>query len=253
MNLHVISTNYNSLNFCVNNINSIASQTFKPASHVFIDESDDENTRNILKQVKNSDFYNQAHELYGLEIILKESRSFKIKNLLDQINKPLYDDNDIICIVDGDDWLSNNYVLKTIYDSYNHNSYDYLYTNWVYSNANLLGCSKKIPDNNWDPYKDSWITSHMSTFKVSCFRNINPENFLDENKNWFEMGCDQAYILPILYNSKENHGSYDRVGHIDFPCYVYQHSENPLRKRDGVLGKKAHDAVSIIRKRGYIK
>jgi hypothetical protein len=116
----------------------------------------------------------------------------------------------------------------------------------------LLGCSKQIPDNDWNPYNDEWITSHLSTFRVKCFRTINPENFLDENGNWFEMGCDQAYILPIIYNSKQTHGSYEKVGFIDFPCYVYQHSENPLRKRDGKLGKKAHKAVTTIRNRGIV-
>jgi hypothetical protein len=252
MNIHVLSTNYNSGNFCIKNINSVASQTLKPKSHVFIDDVSEKATIETLKKIKETDFYIQAKELYGLDIKINTNKNFKIKNIYEQVKNNMYDDEDIICIVDGDDWLSNRFVLQSVYEKYKKEKLDYLYTNWIYSNENILGCSKKIESDSWDPYKDSWITSHLSTFKVKCFREINQDNFLDENGNWFEMGCDQAYILPILYNSREKFGSYKKIGFIDFPCYVYQHSENTLRKRDGELEIKAHKAASLIRSRGLL-
>ncbi len=70
------------------------------------------------------------------------------------------------------------------------------------------------------------------------------------------MGCDQAYVLPILHQIYRETGSYDTVKFIDEPLYVYQFTENPNKPRDnndGGMRMDAHNSVTFIKQRGYLK
>jgi len=258
MKIHIISTSYNSNIFAYNNINSVLNQTFLPASHTYIDDMSNDNSIEILEKIKKSKDFSLINEKYDFQFIINDNKKFKIKNMFDLINdSKKFKDEDIVCVLDGDDWLSSINVLKEVHNSYQDNLWDYLYTNWMYSHNKKVGISRKIPNKDWDPYEGAWLTSAMSTFKVKCFRSIHDKNFKDDRGNWFTMGCDQAYVLPILKMSQKKHGNYSKVGFINKPYYVYQFLENPNKSRDDSTGKKmandAYNAVTLIRNRGLIE
>ena len=96
----------------------------------------------------------------------------------------------------------------------------------------------------------------MSTFRVKQFLKIPIINFFRWDYRWFTMGCDQAYVLPILHQIlKENEG-HKKIRFIDEPLYVYQFAENPNKPRgenDNGMRVDAHDSVTFIRSRGYVK
>lgn len=257
MNIHIISTSFNSNKFTLNNINSVFQQTFKPTSHVYIDDMSTDNSVKIIENIANSFDFTTINKSYLLKFIVNTSKKYKIKNLFDQIiDNDLYEDDDIICVLDGDDWFSNIKVLEEVYNAYKEKDLDYLYTNWMYSHNNQLGISKKILSDDWNAYESPWITSALSTFRVRKFRQINESNFKDNENNWFTMGCDQAYVLPILELTKKENNGYSKVFYIDKPYYVYQFVENNSKPRNDSFGYKmatdAHNAVTLIRKRGLI-
>lgn len=244
-NIVVLSCNYNGNIFVKNNIVSVFNQTLKPKKHYFIDDiSTDGCDKLVDKTIK-------EYNIDNIEFIRNKQKKYKIKNLYNIIHEKV-DDDDIVVIVDGDDWLYNENVLLKINEAYRLNNCKYCYSNFIFSHNNKLGISRKINNKNWSPYKDAWITSHISTFKASEFKKIKKENFIDNNNKWFEMGCDQAYILPILENIRINGCLEKDVFFINEPLYVYHHTGNPSKPRDGSLGLKAHNAVSLIRKRGLI-
>ena len=127
----------------------------------------------------------------------------------------------------------------------------------MYSHNNKLGISKPIPGNDWNAYRDPWITSAMATFKVKTYKSVPKSNFLDENGEYFKMGTDHAYVLPMAHMLKEKHGDYRGVGFIDAPLYVYQFVENEIRRRmhseEGHWETKtAAESSSFIRRRGFL-
>jgi len=248
----VFSSSYNSHKFCVNCIESVSQQTLLPAEHFYIDDCSTDDTRSWL--------INAAQTFgtkYPLQIALNTgptNKKHKLLNLYEYILR--CDDTDIVCILDGDDWLTSNNALEKIAEAYSDPSVRCVYTNWKYSHNNELGISKKIPSPNWNPYTDGWITSALSTFRVREFRNIPFNNFLRWDYKWFTMGCDQAYVLPILWKIKQETGCYDSVKFIDEPLYTYQFTENPNKPRDnndGGMRMDAHNSVTFIRNRGYVR
>ena len=243
----VVSCNYNGNKFVKKCLTSVFRQTLQPAFHYFIDDISSDGCLDYVYETK------KELNIDYLNVVKNKQKKYKIRNLFELINSDLIQDDDIIINIDGDDWLFNEHVIKEIKETYDNEDIEYLYSNFVFSHNYYLGISNDIPDKNWCPYNCSWITSHISTFKAKNFKEIKKENFLDENGNWFKMGCDQAYILPILYNIKQKYKNYDKVKFLNKPMYVYNHVDNPSKPRDGTLGKIANDAVKVIRKRGFLQ
>ena len=259
--LHVISTGRNPNNAVRNCIESIARQTVLPDSHTVIDDMSSDETPEILKEI---DKKGPAY----LKIINNTERKYRLKNIYDHVitKSP----EDIICIVDSDDWLAKKNVLFTIKEAYKRDSkLEYIYTHFRcahetednYGESDGPSCPahmRRIPSKDWYPYRDPWITSHMCTFKVKAVMSIPVENFLDWDGKWFRMATDHALAMPMLHILRERDGDYSAVKYIEKPLYVHHWAEDPNTPRVGEQDEShiaafAGQCADFIRQRGYIK
>lgn len=246
-NVYVLSCSYRSSRFAIQCIQSVQDQTLKPKQHIYIDDASDDDTMSHLYDCSG---------LPNLTIFYNDSREYKLKNLYTAITWfAEIKDDDIVCILDGDDWITEDCLAK-VQNTYDLCGCDYLYTNWKFSHNGDYGISQRIPNIEWNPYKQPWITSAMSTFKAGLFRQINPQNFLDENGEFFKMACDQAYVLPMLEFLRRRDGDYRSVGFVNEPLYIYQFLENKNKPRVGPFGEwmaaEAQLCAETIRARGFI-
>tara|TARA_Y100000310_G_scaffold33390_2_gene31587 strand:- start:364 stop:1110 length:747 start_codon:yes stop_codon:yes gene_type:complete len=243
----VISTGRNANKFVVNCINSVLTQTIKPKFHTVIDDISDDDTVSYLDRYEG---------LAGIDIKINEERKYRLRNIYENaIDK---NPEDIICIVDSDDWLGKKTALETIKNAYeNNNKLEYVYSRYSLTQGEP-GCSSPIPNDNWNPYSGAWITSHMSTFKVKALREISVDNFLDWNGEWFKIATDHAMTLPILYRLWKRDNGYSAVGFIDEPLYIHTYHGNPSKPRSGTPAADARAALAVkcstyIKQRGYIE
>ena len=250
--VYVISCAYKANRFAINCIESVAQQTVVPETHFYIDDmSEDENkTTNAVKEIVEKNNY--AH----VKLITNTTRQHRLKNINDII-ATIDDPEAIVMLLDGDDWFSVKNAIETIQNYYlTKTSFEYVYTNWMYSHSGELGISRPIPGNDFNGYKDPWVTSAMATFKVKTFKKIPKSNFLDWNGDWIKMGSDPAYVLPILHMLKARDDDYRSVGFVNYPIYVYQFLENTGRPRSDSFGnyyrELAHKTSRFIRERGFL-
>ena len=247
MGIYIFSASYNSNVFVKACIESVTNQAVRVDNHYYIDDGSIDNTRAELQK-----YLDVSQET--LTIKLNANRKYKLRNLYDFVQG--LNDEDIVCVLDGDDWLASAEVTTKVLDAYSDPSVDYVYTNWKYSHDESLGISCHIPDGKWDPYKGKWITSALSTFRVRAFKSVPVENYFRWDGKWFTMACDQAYVLPILWQLRERDGDYRAVKFIDEPLYVYQFLQNPSKLRHGQDNvERADDAAKsaqFIRARGFI-
>lgn len=251
--LRVFSPSFNSHRFAVNCIDSVASQSRLPDEHFFIDDCSTDDTVDWLKKHWQR-MQQNASEKYSLNIVGNTSRKYKLLNLYEYVIK--CDPDDVVCVLDGDDWLSDSSALEKVWKEYKDPDVDYVYTNWKYSHSGELGISKHIPDGDWCPYTGQWVTSAMSTFRVKQFLKIPAINFLRWDYKWFTMGVDQAYVLPILHQILLEKNGKNKIRFINEPLYTYQFAENPSKPRDqndGGMRMDAHNSVTFLRQRGYVK
>jgi glycosyltransferase involved in cell wall biosynthesis len=244
--IYVVSTGRNASEHVKSCVESVMSQTLQPRKHILIDDISDDDTLAHLEPYQNSK---------NLQIVINKERKYRLKNIYETaIDK---NPEDIICIVDSDDWLARNNALEIIKNTYdNDEKLEYVYSRYALTHGEL-GCSREIPNTDWSPYKSPWITSHMSTFKVKALKDIPIENFLDWNNEWFQIATDHALTLPILHRLRTRDGDYSAVRFIPEVLYMHTFYGNPSKPRSGTpeADKRSRMAVkcsTYIKQRGYI-
>jgi glycosyltransferase involved in cell wall biosynthesis len=129
------------------------------------------------------------------------------------------DDEEIIVVLDGDDWFAHSGVLDRLNQEYEKGAWMTWGQYRDYPN-NGLGCSRQIPDqvvvtNSYRRFR--WCSSHLRTYKAWLFKKIKEEDFKDNGK-WLEMSSDLAAMFPML----EMSGS--RGHFIPDILYIYNYS-----------------------------
>jgi len=250
-NIYVISCQRNAGRFAIKCLDSVQKQSIEVKKHFYVDAASDDGTQDVVRN------WLQKSDPQNVQYIENPTRTFKNENM-HRIISEIDDDEGIIAIVDGDDWLHSSMSLEIVSKEYEKDSgLEYVYSNWMFSHNKEFGISKPISNQDWNPYRDPWITSHLTTFKVKSYKRVPTSNFLNDNGAFFETGGDQACNLPILMSLKLRDGDYRTVKHIPLPLYVYQYAEGNHNLRTGIEGREylrfESETVRFIRQRGFLK
>lgn len=210
--IKIISCFWNAEDYITKCIDSVINQNLKDFKMFLVDDLSDDNTVNLIQEKIKDD--------NRFELIVNEEKKYKLKNIDDLLlDENLFDDEDIIVELDGDDWLENNGVLSLIDEKYKQNKNLWI-TNgsFVYSSGGFGFSSKVNPDTI---RTDTFLFSHLRTWKVHLWRSINEESFMDVDGQYFKSGGDAAYSFPMVEMAGDRH--YEYIPNI---LYVYN-EQNP--------------------------
>jgi len=138
-------------------------------------------------------------------------------------------DEDIVVIIDGDDWLPDNHVIARLAQYY-HNARCWLtygspicYDGGPHYNPYYKITPYTRPDlMAGDIRRKAWAATHLRTFKAGLWRHIDQtRSFYDPAGNVVESCVDMATMFPMLEMSAE------RSLFIAEPMLVYNRA-NPL-------------------------
>jgi len=219
---------------------SMISQSYENWRAVFIDDVSDDNTGQVIKDIAKSLSISDR-----VEVVRREEKFGETKNTLTEIDR--IEDNEVVCRLDGGDWLTENDTLYYLDDIYRKHNPGIVWTKhrWAYTTRNISG----PVDPNISIYKQPWATSHLKTFRASKLKRVPKENFLDENGNWIMIACDQTVFLPMIHMCIQNR---EPIVHLPVVCYHYNinldkpnlfHNERSYNQRDVALW---------IRERGFL-
>src|ERR1700689_5186668 len=106
--LVVVIPSYNNQKWCDKNVRSVLNQKYSNFRVVYIDDCSTDNTANVWRMLKRKLDINS-----GLVLISNEKRCGALANIYKAVHTYCAD-NEIVCTVDGDDWLKDDQVLATI-------------------------------------------------------------------------------------------------------------------------------------------
>jgi glycosyltransferase involved in cell wall biosynthesis len=234
--IKVISCFWNVEQYITKCIDSVMNQEFKDFEMYLIDDLSTDNTINVIKEKIKGD--------ERFKLIINTEKKYKLKNIDDLLmDENLFNDEDIIVELDGDDWLENYKVFSLINEKYENNKNLWI-TNgsFVYSDGRF-GFSSKV---NTDSVRtDVFLFSHLRTWKVHLWRNIEQKSFLDENGSYFKSAGDAAYSFPMVEMAGEKH--YEYIPNI---LYVYNEQNPHNDHKSGSASGSAYEQVrcsNIIR------
>jgi glycosyltransferase involved in cell wall biosynthesis len=225
----------------VQTIKSVYSQSYDNWRMVVYDDMSTDGTAQVVE-----DMSKKLGLGSRLSVVSRTEKHGEVRNTLDAVSN--IDENEIVCRLDGGDWITENDGLFYLNHVYQNEKISVAWTahRWAYSGNNISGPLKE----NVSVYDQPWVSSHLKTFRRSSFNDINEKNFKDDDGNYIMIACDQAIFLPMMHKEQ-------LVGQkcVFVPLLMYHYSidiSNPELFKTERAYRQKHSA-EWIRARGYIE
>jgi len=191
----IVIPSYNNLNWYKKNLESVLEQNYSNFRVLYIDDASTDGMSGKVQE-----YLQQKDLTRRVEYIRNSSNQGAMANLYHAIHRCA--DNEIVVVLDGDDWLAHDGVLTRLNEFYANPEVWLTYGNYVEypSYKKIDNCSKQIPpkivkDNSFRSYK--WSASHLRTFYAGLFKKIALQDLLLDGK-FYESTYDLACMFPML-------------------------------------------------------
>jgi hypothetical protein len=234
---HFIIPGYNVSSWIGKCVSSILRQKYNNYTVTYIDDmSTDITVASYQKLTKKNKKF---------KIIKNTKKRYALKNISIAIDSLKADKEDVIIVLDADDWLSSPQVLGYLNSFYQEKKCLMTYGSYMYYPFGTEGVEpsdypREVVEGN--TYReDDWRATHLRTFKKKLWDNINQDDFIDEDGEYYKMAYDQAMMLPMLEMAREYAAYTPEILH------VYNRA-NALNV-DKIRQKQQYETMLRIRKR----
>ncbi len=236
MRFKVVIPSYNSADWLPRTLRSVARQRGVACDVVVIDDaSTDPRQRPIVET-----FCRRQ----GWTALLRDDNRGALANIVAGVRALDPDDEDVIVLVDGDDWLAHPWALRRLARVYDREPVTVTWGQYVTWPGAFLGCSRPLPAGVIDDGRvreAEWSFSHLRTFKHHLWAQIRDADLRGPDGDYFRTAWDLAIMFPLI----EMAGHSARYVH-DI-LYVYN-GDNPLNDHK-VHGRAQLQTDKLIRAR----
>jgi len=206
----IITASYNNAAWYQKNIDSVMKQTYTNWRMIYINDCSTDNTGLLVSH------YIKEHHLEN-RIIYQENRQHQghLANQYYAISS--CDNNEVVIILDGDDWLAHDNVLEYLNEVYQNPHIWLTYGQFKQLSDDSLGYCRAIENNMGNP---PWVFGHLRTFYAWLFKRINKQD-LQYNGAFFPMAADVAIMFPMIQMAGQ------RIRYIEDILYIHN-DLNPL-------------------------
>ena len=161
-------------------------------------------------------------EYENLKVIRNETRKYQTQNVYE--GSEMAKEGSIIVTLDFDDWLPHDNVLSILDKYYTEDVWMTYGSMYKTGTGDVVWGHDRYSDDivsNNKFRQDRWRATHLRTFRRELVLNINTDDFIDTDGEWFKAAGDLTFMWPMLEMSG------DRFEFITEPLYVYnEHNEN---------------------------
>jgi glycosyltransferase involved in cell wall biosynthesis len=218
-------------------LKSIQSQTYANFRCVVIDDVSPDQTYEYAREAVKGD--------ERFTVIRNTDRKYQLANAIEATRLAAQDPQDVIVIVDGDDWLKHERVFERIAEIYSdpkvwltYGNYELLKRNWreVLRRKDRRGTQrypKAVEDSGLYRYHP-FMAGHLRTYRKFLFDAVRDEDLRDEDGGYYWAAGDAALGYPMLEMATASH-----IRYVDEILYVYNNdhpfSDNRPQTRERKL------------------
>jgi len=185
---------YNAQKWIAGNIKSIKFQNYNNFECIVADDNSTDNSYDVCTQSINGD------ERFTL---IKNNKNIgPLGNAYEAAMKYAKNDNDIIVILDGDDFFYSPDTLSILNKVYNENDCWMTYGSYINLSNKMVGkFSRQIPSNIIENnlFREyEWCSSHLRSYRLGLLKKVNKQDLLDEGGNYIKAAGDLALMFPLL-------------------------------------------------------
>ena len=140
-------------------------------------------------------------------LIENSDKKYALANIAETIESiEDINDDDVVILLDGDDWLPSSKTLSHLEKVYNEEECLMTYGSYVYAPSGEKGVEpsrypQEVIDNN-SYRQDQWRASHLRTFKYKLWKELDQKD-LQNDEGYYKVAYDQAIMLPLLEMAAE--------------------------------------------------
>ncbi len=212
----VVVPSFNNDAYFERNLDSIFSQEYKNYRVIYVEDASTDNTYSNVKE------FIERHEMQDrFTLIHNEINRKALYNLYTAVHSCKNDE--IVVLLDGDDWFANPYVLRDLNHYYENEDVWMTYGQYMrYPDSQMGMCAPVTKEflRKGEMRANKWQYSHLRTFYAGLFKRIQLRDLIDGN-NFFSSAWDLALMFPMMEMARE---------HVYFTpdvFYVYNY-ETPL-------------------------
>lgn len=235
---------YNSEEWITKCIESIKNQTYSNFECLVGDDISTDKTHNVCLK------YIESIEDDRFTIVQNSDKKYALQNIYDLIKSSEPSPNDVIVVLDGDDWFTNSHVLGTLNEIYQKERCWLTYGSFVNYPQGHIGPEASeypvsiISSNSFRT--DQWRASHLKTFQYFLWDQINLNDLKDQSGKFYEVSYDQAMMLPMMEMSG------NRIKYVPQVLCVYNTS-NPNAVNKTRQQKQYNTMLEIRKQKKYEK
>ena len=229
----VVVPTYNADKYIKRCLNSVLSQTYKNYDVCVIDDCSTDYTWRIVNEVQ--------HHNNNPFILCKNEyrRASPLANIVKGIELTAFDKQDVVVILDGDDYLYDNDVFNHINMIYNDQNVWMTYGQFIPSDGSYPPFCKPIPDTRTYRKRREWFASHLKTFKKGLFSLIKDSDLRDKSGVYYPFVGDAALMYPMVEMCGKRHMRF-----VDKLTYVYN-NQNSLNEMNVNMKEQLRLGVEI--------
>ena len=186
-NFLIVVTVYNSEKYIGDCVKSILSQNYKNFKLIVVDDNSTDSTPKILKSIGGFDYVKN-----------KVRVGSAVANIVQGINFCPGDREDVIVIIDGDDWLYDKDVLRYLNSVYQDKDIWLTYGQFTSVSGKLENYCQPLIDTKKYRKNGRWTTSHLKTMKRKLWDKINDKDLRDKKGEYFKRFEDICYMYPAV-------------------------------------------------------
>lgn len=210
--IRIVVASYNNKDWYKKNLDSILNQKYENYRIVYIDDYSSDGTADLVeKYVADLGKADKFTLIRNQENLGAMANKYKGTHLVE--------DDCIVVLVDGDDWLAHNGVLRYINQVYSLNDCWMTYGQFKRYPTNEKGHCKKLKQTSDFRSLDQTYVSHLRTYYAWLFKLIKKEDLMKDGK-FVAVSEDIAGSLPMLEMAR---------GHIKFISkilYIYNQAHD---------------------------
>ena len=233
--LNIVIPAYNSLKWIRRTLNSVAMQSYRNYQVCVIDDASTQPGQQELI----------AHycETHGWKSIYRQENRGALANIVEGIRQLSPSDEEVILLLDGDDWLFHKQVFSKIATEYASPSTLLTYGQFITYPRWQLGFCRPLSNETFVNFrKGSFLYSHLRTFRFKLWNAIDDQELRDSSGHYYRTAWDLAIMYPLL----EMTGGLG-CKYIEEILYVYN-TDNPLNDCIAHRELQAATALEIINK-----
>jgi glycosyltransferase involved in cell wall biosynthesis len=214
--LVVIIPSYNNIDFFEKNLSSVFEQDYSNFRVIYIDDASEDGTGHAVQK-----WIEEKNKAQLFTLVINSENKGGLYNIYHSVHS--CEKDEIICLLDGDDWLKSPQALSIIANYYENKDVWLTYGQFEHYPSGKVGLCKQIDEDDLKNQRIRslpWVTSHMKTFYAGLFQKIKIED-LQTLGAFVPSATDLTLMFPMIDMATTH------VKYIPEVIYVYN-NRNPL-------------------------